>query len=55
MRQTFPFTRFGGLGLVEEALALVQRLVVRVIAPEWVPRAIRCAVRLFCERVGLCR
>ena len=53
-RQTFPFPRFSGFGLIEEALALVQRLVVRVLSREWIPRAVRCAARLFRERVGLC-
>jgi len=52
LRQTFPFARFGSLRLVKEALALVQRLVVRAISCEWISRVVRRAVRLFRERVG---
>jgi hypothetical protein len=53
--RTFPFPGFGRLGFIEEALALVQRFVVRIISPEWIPRAVRCcAIRLFCEWVSFC-
>jgi hypothetical protein len=52
--QTFPFARFGSLRLVKEALALMQRPVVRPVSYEGISRVVRRAVRLFREWVGFC-